>query len=230
MPRFDPTEFGRLPARLTPQELRRAESLIADARKRAEAVLEIDARADAGGPASPCPRFGGGARARWGRTRTRAQRWRCSECGATWSSRSGTPLARVHRPDLVIALARDRIEAPPPMSCRRGAEVLGVSRHGVWRWRMKIINALPPKAGNSLAGIVEGCHRSVTGSIDDGNEAHQRDSRTRSKEWARHQHDPTNHPAPPRCPIPDDHISPRRSALFMARSVLRDIREGVWAC
>ncbi len=32
------------------------------------------------------------------------------------------------------------------------------------------------------------------------------------------------------CFIPDDHISPRRSALFMARSVLRDIRDGAWAC
>jgi hypothetical protein len=27
------------------------------------------------------------------------------------------------------------------------------------------------------------------------------------------------------CSIPDDHIDPRRSALFMARSVLGDIRE-----
>jgi hypothetical protein len=50
MPRFDPAEFSRMLARLTPQELRRAEGLVADARKRAEAVLEIDARADAGGP------------------------------------------------------------------------------------------------------------------------------------------------------------------------------------
>ena len=32
------------------------------------------------------------------------------------------------------------------------------------------------------------------------------------------------------CLIPDDHISPRRSALFMARSVLRDIRDGARAC
>lgn len=59
MPRFDPAEFGRLLARLTPQELRQAEGLVADARKRAEAVLEIDARADAGGPAASCPRCGG---------------------------------------------------------------------------------------------------------------------------------------------------------------------------
>ena len=29
-----------------------------------------------------------------------------------------------------------------------------------------------------------------------------------------------------RCSIPDAHIDPRRSALFMARSVLRDIQTG----
>jgi hypothetical protein len=33
-----------------------------------------------------------------------------------------------------------------------------------------------------------------------------------------------------KCSIPDDHISPRRSALFMARSVLRDILGEVRAC
>ena len=156
MPRFDPAEFGRMLARLTPQELGQAEGLVAEARKRAEAVLEIDARADAGGPAASCPRCGGDARTRWGRTRTGAQRWNCSGCGATWSGRSGTPLARVHRPDLVVALARDMIEAPQPMSCRRGAVVLGVSHHSIWRWRMKIINALMSEADDSLAGIVGG--------------------------------------------------------------------------
>lgn len=39
MPRFDPTEFGRMLARLTPQELRQVEGLVADVRKRAEAIL-----------------------------------------------------------------------------------------------------------------------------------------------------------------------------------------------
>ena len=28
------------------------------------------------------------------------------------------------------------------------------------------------------------------------------------------------------CSIPDDHIDPRRSALFMARSILREVRDG----
>ncbi len=56
MLRFDPTEFSRLLARLSPRELSQAEALVADARKRAETVLEIDARADAGGLAAACPR------------------------------------------------------------------------------------------------------------------------------------------------------------------------------
>jgi hypothetical protein len=32
------------------------------------------------------------------------------------------------------------------------------------------------------------------------------------------------------CSIPDDHISPRRSSLFMARSVLNEVRDGRSAC
>ena len=74
MPRFDPAEFGRLlvRVRLTPQEMRHAEGLVADARKRAEVILEIDARADAGGPAAPCPRCG--AMCASSRTRADAQR------------------------------------------------------------------------------------------------------------------------------------------------------------
>ena len=186
MPRFDPTDFSRLLARLTPQELRKVEGMVAEARERAEAVLEIDARAEAGGPATSCPRCGGDKRSRWARTRTGAQRWRCSGCGATWSGRSGTPLARVHRPDLMVALARDMIEAPQPMSCRRAAKVLGASRHSAWRWRMAIIGALTPEPDSTLAGIVE------------ADEAHQRESRKGSREWVRYRRDPVNHPPPPR--------------------------------
>lgn len=48
MPRFDPTEFGSMLACLTPQEMRQVEGPVADGSKRAEAILEIDARADAG--------------------------------------------------------------------------------------------------------------------------------------------------------------------------------------
>ncbi|MFP4063659.1 MAG: hypothetical protein ACLFS2_12780, partial [Halochromatium sp.] len=59
----------RLLARLTPQELRKVGELVSEARERAEAVLEIDARAEAGGPAASCIRCGGESRIRRGRTR-----------------------------------------------------------------------------------------------------------------------------------------------------------------
>ena len=81
MPRFDPAEFGRILARLTRHELRQAEGLVAEAGERAEALVEIDARAEAGGSAAACPRCRGGERVRRGRTRTGAQRWRWLGCG-----------------------------------------------------------------------------------------------------------------------------------------------------
>ena len=66
--------LSRLLVRLTPHELRQAEGMVAEARERTEAVMEIqareraeavmetDARADVGGPAASCPRCGGGER------------------------------------------------------------------------------------------------------------------------------------------------------------------------
>jgi len=66
MPRFDPAEFGLLLACLTSQELRKVEGMVAEVRERAEAVLEIDARAEAGGPAASCVRCGGESRIRGG--------------------------------------------------------------------------------------------------------------------------------------------------------------------
>lgn len=40
-------------------------------------------------------------------------------------SAPGNQHHRVRRPDLLVALARDMIEVPQPIFCRRGAEVLG---------------------------------------------------------------------------------------------------------
>ncbi len=155
MPRFDQTEFGRFIARLKTHELRQAEGMVAEARERAEAVMEIDARAEVGGSAASCPRCEGGERVRWGRTRTGAQRWRCLGCGSSWSGRSNTPIARVHRPDLMAALVRDMMAAPQPLSCRRAGRALGLSRDTIWRWRMAIIGGLTPEPDGALAGIVE---------------------------------------------------------------------------
>ena len=127
MSRVDPAGFSRVLARL--KELGEVEALVAEARERAEAVLEIDARAAAGGPAATCLRCGGEGCIRWARTRTGAQRWRRS---GRWRRGRGDvdgPLARVHRPDPKVALARDMMKAPQPMSCCRAARV-PVGRHG----------------------------------------------------------------------------------------------------
>lgn len=138
---------------------------------RPEPVLEINARVDAGGP-----------EALWGR--------RAYPVGLDQNRRTsmellgcGTPVARVHRPNLVAALARDMIEATQPMSRRRGAKVLASSRQSIWRWRMAIIGALKSEADNSLAGIVE---------------ANQRESRKGARELGRQRRGPANHPSPPR--------------------------------
>jgi drug/metabolite transporter (DMT)-like permease len=37
-------------------------------------------------------------------------------------------------------------------------------------------------------------------------------------------------PGPAACSTTDDHIDPRRSALFMARSIMRDIRDRILPC
>ena len=65
--------------------------------------------------------------------------------GATWSGRSGTPLARLRRLDRKVALMRDIMEARQPTFCRRAAGVLGSSRGITWRWRMTIIGVLTPQ-------------------------------------------------------------------------------------
>ena len=52
-----------------------------------------------------------------------------------------------------------------------------------------------------------------------------------TKEPDRFRINPAHHmPGPNTCRVPDDHIAPRRSALFMARSILREVRDGGRAC
>jgi len=97
-----------------------------------------------------------------------------------------TPIARMHRPDLMAALVRDMMAAPQPLSCRRAGRALGLSRDTIWRWCMAIIGALPSEPEAALVGIVE------------ADEAHQRESRKGSREWVRHNSDPASHAAPPR--------------------------------
>ena len=172
---------------LTPQQLAQLGTAVTDSQRRVEAVLALDARCgeEVG---QGCPRCASSKRCRWGHTRTGAQRWRCDDCGATWSGLTGTPIAGIRRPDLFIDLMRNMMEAEKPWSCRKAAEKLGISRHTAWRWRMAIIRLLPEERTGVMSGIVE------------ADEARQRESRKASREWVRYQADPLNTPRPPREP------------------------------
>lgn len=172
----------------TPQQLARLSEVVARSRQRAEAVMAIDDRCATGEAGGACPRCSCHQRCRWGRTRTGAQRWRCRDCGATWCGMAGTPLMGIRRSAAFVNLLRNMLTAEKPWSCRRAANSLGISRHTAWRWRMRIIRALPAERPGSLAGIVE------------ADEARQRESRKGSREWVRFRADPANHPRPPREP------------------------------
>lgn len=167
---------------LPPRKIAEAEAALATARRRAEAVVEIDAV----GAERPCPDCGCQERSSWGSTRAGARRWRCKDCGRTWSGRTGTPLAHIHRPGLFIEVVRNMLDPDDePLSCRKLARRLGISRDTVWRWRMIVFEHLKAVLPGAMSGIIE------------TDETYQRESRKGSREWVRHQRDPSA-PQPPR--------------------------------
>lgn len=74
---------------------------------------------------------------RWGKTRTKLQRWRCGECSKTFTDATGTLVERVHRRDEMAAVAKDMM-ARDPQSCRALAAALGVDKMTVLRWRARL--------------------------------------------------------------------------------------------
>lgn len=150
------------------------------------ARIEVRARIDAGREAvEACPHCGGTALQRWGATGTGMRRWRCRTCRRTFSSTTGTALARLRRPELFQQVLED-VLSHAPRSCRALAGRLGVNRMTVWRWRMRILAALEGIGASALGGIVE------------ADEKFFRESRKGSREWVRHERDPARFPKPDR--------------------------------
>ena len=172
-------------ANLPPAQICKVEAAITTARRRAEAVVEINAIGDE----RRCPRCSGHHRSSWGTTRAGARRWRCKDCELTWTGRTGTPLSGVHRPGLFLEVLRNMLDPnDTPLSCRKLAHRLGVSRDTIWRWRMIILEQIKAITPTVLSGIIE------------TDETFQRESRKGSREWVRHRRDPLHHPKPPRRP------------------------------
>lgn len=140
---------------------------------------------------SHCPRCGSSAVCRWGKSSTEkrsarvTQRWRCSACCRTFSSRTGTILAGIHAPGKFRAVLDDML-GPAPASCRDLASRLALDKTTIWQWRLKIgaafaasLPAIPPR-------------------ILQVGETVLRESRKASRMWVDHAQDPENHAMPDR--------------------------------
>lgn len=174
-------ELIELVSNLPPDRIAEVEAALANARRRSEAIAEVDDVAQG----RPCPHCGADHSVRWGTTRTGMHRWRCKKCERTSTGRTGTPMARIHKPGVMLDLVRDMM-GDTPRSVRKLAAALKISRHTVWRWRMLVLEAIKEPTADLLQGIVE---------TDDTS---HRESRKGSREWVRHFRNPAHHPKPPR--------------------------------
>lgn len=99
-----------------------------------------------------CPHCGNAGFARWGRTGTGEQRYRCGGCRKTFTGLTGTPLSQVHhKAKLLESLAC--MEAL--LSLREAAESLGVHRNTVFRYRHLIMSLLEESAPEELPVVAE---------------------------------------------------------------------------
>ena len=182
---MDRSRFGRLCAgieRLTVGQLRELRRRLSELDARMELLARIDARGQA---LERCVYCGATALHRWGETRTGLQRLRCRGCRRTFSSATGTALARVRRPEKVQLVLEDML-SPTPSSCRALAARLGVDKMAIWRWRTRILAALIGVGATLLHGIVE------------ADEKFFRQSRKGSREWVNHERNPVLFPKPER--------------------------------
>ncbi|WP_299822596.1 IS1595 family transposase [uncultured Jannaschia sp.] len=167
---------------LNPAQIARTK--VRDLRRKSEAISEIEARTSR---EHKCPFCGDERRQKWGRTRTRVQRYRCRGCQKTYPGRTGSTIGRIHRPDLFMVALRDMLGSSAPQSVRKLARQLDLNKYTIWRWRMLVFSII---GNSSLSATFSG--------IIEADETYQRESRKGSHEWVRHFADPQNTPKPPR--------------------------------
>lgn len=137
-----------------------------------------------------CPQCASAALQRWGRGRSKVQRWRCRDCERSFSSTTGTMLAGLHAPDKLRLVLIDMLSSEPS-SCRGLASALSLSAMTIWGWRQRV--------NEVLERIVTDQHEDIGRQLIEVATVVMRESRKASREWVDHQRDPT------RCPEPDRH-------------------------
>ena len=109
---MDGARFRRLCAgieRLSVQQVGELRARLRGLDARIEVRARIDARREA---ITHCRHCGATALQRWGATSTGMRRWRCKACGRTFSSATGTALARLRRPEKFQQVLEDMLVAP----------------------------------------------------------------------------------------------------------------------
>jgi len=89
---------------------------------------------------------------RWGRERTRTQRYRCLACSRTFNDLTRTAMAGTHMPEKWPAFADTMRDS---LSTRRTGMLVDVNHKTAWRWRHKVIAFVGPTMPPPLGGIVE---------------------------------------------------------------------------
>lgn len=80
------------------------------------------------------------------------QRYKCRDCGKTFTEMSFTPLNKTHHIDKWIPFIECMIEG---FSLRKSAEIIGVTWVTLFYWRHKILSALKQVSIDKFEGIVE---------------------------------------------------------------------------
>jgi transposase-like protein len=105
---------------------------------------------EARGP-SCCPRCQGGRWYRWGR-QAGLQRFRCRDCGKSFNTLSGTPLARLRHKECWLTYAQALTDG---LLIRKAARLCQVHKNTSFRWRHRFLRRLADDRPTRLCGIVE---------------------------------------------------------------------------
>lgn len=154
--------FARLAARvermLTAEERQELRRRLDRADQAAAVATAIAARAEGVAAAGVCPCCGGRGAVKHGRDRLGRQRFRCRAapdgCGRTFNALTGTPFARMRKPErwpgFATALSGGFVSID-----RLAAMGLGVARLTAWRWRRRFLAAQAQRQAPTLRGVVE---------------------------------------------------------------------------
>ena len=144
-----PQEFRHFLARLgelTADQTRALASAMTGARS--DAIAIIEARF---GDGPYCPHCASRQVGTWG-SQGNLRRFRCRDCGRTFTALTGTPLSGLHKRHVWLTYAEALVNHA---SVRKAAEICGLDKTTSFRWRHRFIEAPCDDKATALRDIVE---------------------------------------------------------------------------